>query len=68
MSAREALLDQARSVLRRGGHPAYAPDDVACCGHAMDAHDDDGCTVGWEPADTRRPADGCPCRVKGWAS
>lgn len=57
-----------RQQLRtRDAREAFEPDMVICCGHALDAHDDDGCTVGWQAATDPGMADGCPCRVKGWA-
>ena len=65
MSPEQKMREQLRARL---AHPATGPDQVICCGHVMDAHDDDGCTVGWEAAElsATRP-DGCPCRVRGWA-
>lgn len=56
-----------RQLRERSAGAAFSPEQVICCGHNLDAHDDDGCTVGWTPADERRKVDGCTCRVKGWA-
>lgn len=64
-SSRKVLASQLRT---QTPEPAVDPDQVICCGHDLDAHDDDGCTVGWIPADTsRHPSSDCPCRVRGWA-
>ena len=62
--------DRIRQQLRaRGTSEAWEPGMVICCGHDLDVHDDDGCTVGWEPAATTssKTPDECPCKVKGWA-
>jgi hypothetical protein len=69
MSAEQRLLEQLRTRTPRA---ASAPEDVVCCGHDLDAHDDDGCNVGWEQAEVVAAYksgrhDGCPCRVRGWA-
>lgn len=61
---RKRLAEQLRT---RRPEPACIPEYVICCGHSMDVHDDDGCQVGWEPADTSDTTNGCPCRVRGWA-
>ena len=60
VQVREALM------LARFGRPASRPEDVICCGHVLDAHDDDGCTVGWQHPEGQS-GDDCPCRVRGWA-
>lgn len=70
VSAEQRLREQLRA--RTTLLPASHSDEVICCGHDLAAHDDDGCTVGWEPAGhlplvARKLPDGCPCRVRGWA-
>ena len=64
MTARQRLLTQLREALQRGGRPASRPEDVACCGHDQGAHDDDGCTIGWQEGLSPKDEDGCPCRVR----
>ena len=70
MSAEKRMREQLRTRTPRA---ASAPEDVVCCGHDLDAHDDDGCVVGWQQtgaslADTRLTVtDSCSCRVRGWA-
>ena len=69
MSAEKRMREQMRT---RAPRAASAPEDVVCCGHEQDAHDDDGCTVGWQKAELATALktgrhDCCPCRVRGWA-
>jgi len=69
VSAEQRLKEQLRGAvqLRRYARPASRPEDVICCGHDLGAHDDDGCTVGWQHDPFKDNPDGCPCRVRGWA-
>ena len=66
MSGRDRIREQLRT---RGSDAAWAPDLVICCGHDLDAHDEDGCLIGWvdEKCVGISGATGCPCKVKGWA-